>query len=183
MRVRVRDGGGGVRLLGVGTFAIALAALVSAQQVPATKPSAYPFAGPDVQQFVRAALTDRLRANDVPDLNLLQSSRRIGVRDVMPKAHLLLQESALPELDPYQLFLLSPADAQAMADRRAATIPFITIDQPSIDGDRATISLGVDIATPSNPRVIKLCCCTGQAEFHRSGGGWTFVKWLTTVCS
>jgi quercetin dioxygenase-like cupin family protein len=145
--------------------------------------ASYPLAAPDVQQFVRMALMDRVRANDVPDLNLLHASHRIAVRDVMPTAHLALNESALPQLDPYHFFLLSPADAQAVADRRKQTMPFLTVDQPSIDGDTATVWLGVDIAAPADPNMIRLCCCTGRAEFRRSGGGWAFVKWLVTICS
>jgi len=137
----------------------------------------------EVQAFVRAALENRLRANDVPDLNLAAGSHRLAVRDSMPRAHLILKEAALPEVEGYQLYLLSAAEAQAEADRHNASVLFIAVDEPSINGDSATIWLGVDTAVPSQSGLIKLCCCTGKAEFRRSASSWHFVKWSTMVCS
>ena len=84
----------------------------------------------EVQAFVRAALTDRFRANDIPDLKLLDATRPIGVRTVMPQARLMLIEQALPVMDGYEFFLISAADAQAAADREGKPVAFVTVDQP-----------------------------------------------------
>ena len=188
MGVRVRVGVG-VRVGVRGTLATAV--FVAAFAITAAAPAARAGreqtwtqpASDEIQALVRAALEDRLRANDIPDLNLLQGSRRIGVRGVMPRAQRSLSDSALPRLDGYELFLLSPADAQGAADRRNETIEFITVDDPAVGPERATIWIGVDTAVPAKSGLIKLCCCTGQAEFRRNGDGWTFVKWVSMVCS
>ena len=144
-------------------------------------PPSFPLASDEVQAFVRAALADRLRANDIPDGNLLQS-RRVGVRSVMPQAHLALNETALPQVT-YELFLQSPAEAQAEADRRNTPVAFLIVDSPAINGDTATLTLGVDMATPRSSHLVKLCCCAGTAEYQRSGSTWVFVKWSSIVCS
>ena len=44
-------------------------------------------------------------------------------------------------------------------------------------------SLGVDVIFPSDPRTVKTCCCTGQAQFQRVENRWTFQKWAGMVCS
>ena len=164
-------------------LALCLSVPMAAGGLAQTPPHpAAPFAPDELQTFVRAALADRLQANDLPDKNLLHAPR-IGVRDMMPQAHLTLREAALPAVDGYDLFLLSPSDAQAEADRRKTSVAFITVDEPVIAGDTATIWLGVDIAVPSQSGLVKLCCCSGKAEFRRAGNSWTFVKWSGVVCS
>jgi len=136
-----------------------------------------------VQEFVKAALADRLRANDIPDLKVLDSSRPIGIRDVMPEAGERLESAAVPAVGSYRFFLLSPADAQAAADRDSTPVAFLTVDRPIISGDSATIVIGVDLTLPRTSHQVKLCCCTGSAEFQRTDRGWTFVKWSGMVCS
>jgi hypothetical protein len=148
-----------------------------------SRPADYPQASADIQAFVRDALTDRLRANDVPDMGMLHWSQPIGVRAVMPQAQLTLSESALPKVDKYEFVLLSPADAQARADRANEAFPFLVVDQPVIGATTATLWLGVDIALPRAQHAVKQCCCAGRAEFRRTSGGWTFAKWLQQVCS
>ena len=155
--------------------------VASASLAQAPSRASLPLAPDDVQAFVRAALADRLRGNDIPDGNLLQS-RRIGVRDVMPQAHLALKEMALPQVT-YELFLQSPADAQAEADRRNAPVAYLIVDDPIITGDAATLWLGVDTAIPRASGLLKLCCCTGKAEYRRVDDSWVFVKWSSMVCS
>lgn len=141
-------------------------------------------AAPDaVQAFVRAALMDRFRANDIPDYKVLGTSHRIGIRSSMPEAAMLLTDASLPDVDGYAFFLLSPSEAQTTADRRSETVAFITVDRPVLEGDTATVWLGVDVAAPTHPNTIRLCCCSGKAEYRRIRDGWSFVKWSTMICS
>ena len=136
-----------------------------------------------VQAFVKAALTDRLQANDIPDSKLLDRSKPIGISTALPQAHMTLTSAALPSVRGYELFLLSPADAQAAANRDAKTIAFISVDQPAIDAASATLQIGVDIVLPDKSGQWKACCCTGKAEFRRTPDGWAFVKWSGIVCA
>jgi hypothetical protein len=181
--------GVGVRVGALGpvvaaVFAAAFLIAVSAPAAPASQEVTWPQpAAPEIQAFVRSALDDRLRANDIPDLKLLQGSRHISVRNVMPRAQRSLSESALPQIEGYDVVLVSPAEAQATADRRNETVEFITVDDAIVGPSTATIEIGVDRAVPRTSGLIKLCCCTGQAEFRRSAGGWAFVKWASIVCS
>jgi hypothetical protein len=136
-----------------------------------------------VQSFVRASLADRFRAGDIPDLKILDASRRIGVRSVMPEAHQTLTDAALPVVEGYQFFLLSPDDAQATADREKKNVTFVTVDLPEPDSDPATIVIGVGMIVPRHSGVITLCCCAGKAEFRRAHDAWTFAKWSYVRCS
>ena len=99
----------------------------------------------------------------------------------MPEAGLKLSRAALPQRDGYSFVLLSAAAAQAEADRSGRPVYFITVDQPSITDDTATISLGVDVVSPREPKTINMCCCTGQGQFRRTGGRWAFVKWAQMI--
>lgn len=90
---------------------------------------------------------------------------------------------APPQREGYEFFLISIGTAQAEADKSRQEVRFITVDRPSITGDAATVSVGVDLVLPREPRVIKLCCCTGYGEFRRTNGRWTFVRWAETICS
>jgi hypothetical protein len=171
------------------TLMIACAAVVALGAVPPTSTrQAIPLAKErpaprEIEDLVRQALEDRLAANDIPDGKLLAQSPRIAVRAEMPDAQLTLGEAALPRREGQDAFLISVASAQADADRTGTPVHFIGVDGPSIIGETATISLGVDVVFPRDPKVVKLCCCTGRAEFARVGGRWTFVKWGGMVCS
>jgi hypothetical protein len=171
-----------VRGVAHGAWVAAAATILS---IGAARPSQQASAAaPDgVQAFVKAALTDRFQANDIPDFKILGTSYRIAIRSTMPEAAMTLTDAALPAVNGYQFFLLSPADAQTAADRRHESVSFITVDRPRIEGDRASIWLGVDVAEPADSNMIWLCCCRGEAEFRRTSRGWSFVKWGTTRCS
>jgi hypothetical protein len=150
-------------------------------RVQAQSPEA--MATSDVEVLVKQAVEDRIGARDIPDGNLLGKATRIAIREEMPEAGLKLGRAALPQLAGYEFFLISEAAAQAQADRVRRAVYFITVDRPSIIADTATVSLGVDVAFPREPKTIKMCCCTGQGQFLRVGGRWTFVKWGQTICS
>jgi hypothetical protein len=140
-------------------------------------------ATPDIELLVKQAVEDRLGAKDLPDGHLLGKATRIAIREEMPEAGLKLGRGAVPQRDGYAFSLISGAAAQAEADRVGRPVFFITVDRPSITDDTATISLGVDVASPREPTSIKMCCCTGQGQFRRTGDRWTFVKWAQMICS
>lgn len=137
----------------------------------------------EIESLIKQALEDRLAANDLPDGNLLSGSRRIAVRDEMPEASLTFSAAALPRRDGYAFYLISTATAQTDADQNGQEMPFITIDRPSIGQDTAMIWLGVDVAAPRNPNLVRLCCCSGEAQFRRVEHRWRFVKWDVVMCS
>jgi hypothetical protein len=114
---------------------------------------------------------------------LLGKATRIAIREEMPEAGLKLSRGALPQRPGYEFSLISEVGAQAEADRVRRAVYFIIVDRPSIVEDTATLSLGVDVESPREPKTIKMCCCTGQGQFRRAGGRWTFVKWAQTICS
>jgi hypothetical protein len=114
---------------------------------------------------------------------LLGKATRIAIREEMPDARLRLSRGALPQRAGYEFVLISEAAAQAEADRVRRAVYFITVDRPSITEDTATISIGVDVVSPREPKSIKMCCCNGVGQFQRAGGRWTFVKWVQMICS
>jgi hypothetical protein len=137
----------------------------------------------DIEVLVKQAVEDRFGAKDLPDGNLLGKANRIAIREEMPDAGLRLSRGALPQRAGYEFVLISAAAAQAEADRVGRAVYFITVDRPAITEDTATISLGVDVVSPREPKSIKMCCCNGVGQFQRGGGRWTFVKWAQMICS
>jgi hypothetical protein len=140
-------------------------------------------AAPDIELLVKQSVEDRFGARDLPDGNLLGRTTRIAIRAEMPEEGLKLGRGALPQRNGYAFSLISGAAAQAEADRAGRPVYFITVDRPSITDDTATISLGVDVVSPREPKSIKMCCCNGIGQFQRAGGRWTFVKWVQMICS
>ncbi len=140
-------------------------------------------ASAEIDALVKQAVEDRFTARDLPDGNLLGKATRIAIREEMPEAGLKLSRAALPQRDGFSFVLISGAAAQAEADRSGRPVYFIAVDQPSITGDTATISLGVDVVSPREPKTISMCCCTGHGQFRRTGGRWAFVKWAQMICS
>jgi hypothetical protein len=140
-------------------------------------------AGAEIDLLVKQAVEDRFGAKDLPDGNLLGKATRIAIREEMPDARLRLSRGALPQRAGYEFVLLSEVAAQAEADRAGREVYFITVDRPSITQDTATISIGVDVVSPREPKSIKMCCCNGVGQFQRAGGRWTFVKWAQMICS
>jgi hypothetical protein len=150
-------------------------------QAPALAP--LPVADEAIQQFARAALEDRLAAKSLPDIGLLREQTRIGIREEMPAARLRLDQRALPHAHGLDFFLISESAAQAQADRTKNHVTYLTVERPVINGEDASIVLGVDMAIPPDPKTVKLCCCDGEAHFQRVKGRWTFVRWGLERCS
>ena len=113
---------------------------------------------------------------------MLRDLNRIGIREELPKAGLKLTPEAVPKLQGVEFYLTSFLDTQRAADATNRPVTFIAADQPTITGDKATLRLGLDVSFPTNPEVVKLCCCSALGEFRRDQGRWVFVKWGEMIC-
>ena len=165
------------RIRSAKAFALLLACLATAQ-APKLKP-----ASAEIEDFIHQALADRMAAGALSDFDLVGKSRRILVLDELPNAGLRISLKALPASSLHKYVPLSNAAIQAEADRAKETLYFITIDQPVITGDEATVWLGVDLTEPTGSKMVKLCCCASQDLFRRSQERWQFVKSLMRRCS
>jgi hypothetical protein len=137
----------------------------------------------EIETFVKQAIEDRFAAKNIPDFNLLDKGTRVAILEEMPAARMRLGKGALPERAGYEFYFIALAATQQQADTMQRPVPFIAVDGPSIAGDTATLSMGVDVTFPTDPKIVKLCCCTGRGEFKRVDGRWTFVKWGQMICS
>ncbi len=120
-------------------------------------------------------LADRIPANDIPGLNLLQGVKRIAIRS--DRVRLPLGEEALPALEGYELRLISTEEAQAEAERTQTIIQFIAIERLQIQGNTASLSIGVDFTMPPDPKRVKMCCCSRWLEYRRIDDRWVFARW------
>lgn len=139
---------------------------------------------PDIQLLVRSAIADRIKANDVPDLDLrFGRNRTVSIRREMTRTRMMLTDEAVPQVEGFSFSLRTTAALQAEADRTQRSTPiFIIVNGAGIAGERGVIELGTDILLP--PGKFKLCCCWGNATFARSGEGWTFTSWnKSVICS
>ena len=168
------------------SVAITLAGVLSAHIV-ASKPQAeeWPKAPPDIQLLVRSAIADRIKANDVPDLDLrFGRNRAVSIRREMTRTRMMLTDEAVPQVEGFSFTLRTRAALQAEADRTQRVTPmFIIVNGAGIAGEQGVIELGTDILLPTG-KDGKLCCCRGNATFTRSVEGWTFGSWnKSVVCS
>lgn len=138
-------------------------------------------AASELELFAKHAVEDRLAAGDLPDLGMLEGSRRIIVRREMPWAGLKLGPAARPAVVGFELDLVPQVVIQKRANKMGLAVYYIGVDYPEITGDTAMISLGIDVAVPRGSGPY-LCCCTGKARFSRSELGWTFVEWTSEWC-
>lgn len=92
-----------------------------------------------LETFVRQALEDRLAVSDIPDIKLLGTTKRIGIREEIPLAGLKLSSGALPRRTGYEFYLVSRSAAQSMADQTRQHVYLITVDRPSMSGSSATV--------------------------------------------
>ena len=97
----------------------------------------------DTEHFIRAAIADRFKAGDIPDLNLLPDRTRVLVRKELVDAKLTLTADALPNLPATTFEMISLQEAETLARRTGRDIVNLTVDNPHIDGDAATISLTI----------------------------------------
>jgi hypothetical protein len=134
-----------------------------------------------IESLIKQALEDRLAENDIPD-GILLGRTRVAILQVMPRTGQTLTDRALPQREGTEFYLLSGKDAQAEADRTGRNVPYIVVDQPTIDGDTGSLAIGVDFVMPREKKVAKQCCCTGYGQFKRVAGKWTLLKWTRIIC-
>ena len=146
------------------------------------RPQANTAPSAEIESLIKQALEDRLAENDIPD-GILLGRTRIAILQVMPRTGQTLTNRALPQRAGTEFYLLSSRDAQAEADRTGKNVPYIFVDQPAIDGDSGSLSIGVDFVMPRDKKQVKLCCCTGFGQFKKVAGKWTLLKWARMVCS
>jgi hypothetical protein len=138
-------------------------------------PSQAQAAAREINTLIRQVLADRIPAKDIPGHNLLQGAKRIAIRS--DRVRLPLGEEALPALEGYELRLISIEEAQAEAERTHALVLFIAIDNLQIGGGTANLSIGVDFMMPSDPKLVKTCCCSRALEYRRIDDRWVFARW------
>ena len=138
-------------------------------------PSSQAQATAEVDALVRQVLADRIAANDIPSLNVLRGAKRIAVRS--DRVRLPLGKDALPELEGYELRLISREEAQVEAERTQTFVYFIAIERLQIQGDTASLSIGVDFAMPPDSKLTKMCCCSRWLDYRRVENRWIFVRW------
>jgi hypothetical protein len=142
-----------------------------------------PHARGEIVRFVREALRDRVLAGDIPDFTLIGDRHRLPVLARMPGAEVWLTQDYLPDVPDTSFELITLGDAEARAKQTGREVVYLVVDAPRIEGDEGTITLGVDMAMPEKPGTVKLCCCTGRAQFHKAAERWVFVKWISETCS
>lgn len=135
----------------------------------------------EIESLIKQALEDRLAEHDIPD-GILLGRTRIAILQVMPRTGQTLTTRALPQREGTEYYLLTSKDAQAEADRTGRNVPYVVVDQPTIDGDTGSLAIGVDFAMPRDKKSEKSCCCTGFGQFKRVTGKWTFQKWARIIC-
>jgi hypothetical protein len=132
-------------------------------------------ASAEIDTLVREALESQFMAK-FPDFHLLDRSRPIAIHAVVPMSGLLLSDAALPKLENHEFRLVSLAEAQAEADRTQQPFLYIEVERAAIVGDVGMLTMGVDLALPSNSNLFKMCCCNAAVAFRRLNDRWTFVS-------
>jgi hypothetical protein len=163
--------------------ATALALPVRARAVGA-QAGTMPDAPPAIQTLVRQAIEDRLKAADIPDLDLrFGRNRGLHIRREISHSGRLLTEEALPRVAGFTFSILTKAELQAESDRLNQSAMFIIVNAASIQGDTAAVELGTDILMPTTSRALKQCCCIAVGTFNHRDVGWAFDHWSGLVCS
>jgi hypothetical protein len=156
--------------------ALMAAALLNSVHVRPTAQKTNPPAA-EADALVRQVLADRIAAKDIPDFGLLRGAKRVAVRSDGVGLGLALGKDALPALEGYELRLISTTEAQAEAERTQASVYFIAIVHLQIGGDTAGLWIGVDFTMPTDPKMVKMCCCSRLLEYRRVEDRWVFVRW------
>lgn len=154
------------------------AVLVAAGQLPAARE-----VNPEVEAFVREAIADRFAAGRIPDMGMIEDRRHVFVLKQMPGDRFAVTPDALPKLPNTTLEPITVQDAEAMAKRTGRDVVYLVVGDPRVDGDTASLVLGVDLALPPDAGLVKMCCCTGRASFRRISNRWVFEKWVSQTCS
>jgi hypothetical protein len=140
---------------------------------PSSRQPEWQPAAPEIELLVKQALEDRMPLS-FPYQALLTSD--VGLRRELPAARLTIGPDALPSMAGYTFELASSTTAQAEANRTMKYISIVTVDRPSIAGDRATLWMGVSTFAPAGAFNV-MCCCAREATYVLREGRWMFSKW------
>jgi hypothetical protein len=153
----------------------------TASQQTASSPALRP-APPEVEALVRAAIADRYQASDIPDQALLQGKDAVHVFDEMKRSGYVLSAAAVPKIPSTNLVLVGRARARDLARGTGSGLHFIEVDDVRIEGDRASLKMGVGVYPDPAFEGAQLCCCSARAELARDGAAWQFRDWGERVC-
>jgi hypothetical protein len=145
-------------------------------QVQAPRPT-------EVDLLIRMLLEQSMtNPKDLADSTMLPTVGPVYVRAEIPGSPgAIVTPQALPRTG--RFVIKHAAELQAEADRTRKTVPFIAFTTAEVIGDRATAEHGVDIAVPTDPNVIKMCCCSERKQYVRKGATWEATGVVVTSCS
>jgi hypothetical protein len=130
----------------------------------------------EVDAFVRAALSDRFAAGDIPDQNLVADHNPIYLFDEMERSAYQLSPAALPEVAGRRFALVTRTQARDIAYGRGG-ICLLEVDGVELSGDRARLRIGVS-AYPDVTKSLMYGGGSAEAEFRRgTDGKWIFATW------
>ena len=129
----------------------------------------------EMDGLVRQVLADRIAANDIPSLNIARGTKRITV--LSDPVRLPISKDALPAIDGYDFRLITAEEAQAESDKTKLFVYFIAIERLQIQGDTASLWIGMDFTMPSDSKLAKMCCCSRPLDYRRADDRWVFVRW------
>ena len=129
----------------------------------------------EIDGVVRQVLADRIAANDIPSLDTARGTRRIAVRS--DPVRLPISKDALPAIEGYDFRLITAEEAQAESDKTKRFVYFIAIERLHIQGDTASLWIGMDFTMPSDSKLAKMCCCSRPLDYRRADDRWVFVRW------
>jgi len=124
-----------------------------------------------------------VEAKDLPDIGMLPKDGPIIVQSDIPGQKATIDSRALPSIKGRKLVLMTRKEIQDKADRDDATLTYVEIDSIVVEGTVAKVSVGTNMAIPTNSHLAKLCCCTGLAIFNLVKDSWIFGNWSETVCA
>ena len=129
----------------------------------------------EIDGLVRQVLADRIAANDIPSLGVARGTKRIAVRS--DPVRLPISKDALPAVEGYDFRLITAEEAQSESDKTNLFVYFIAIERLHIQGDTASLWIGMDFTMPSDSKLAKMCCCSRPLDYRRADDHWVFVRW------
>jgi hypothetical protein len=129
---------------------------------------------------VRVALSDRFRARDIPDQNMLGDHDPVYLFDEMERSAYRLSPAALPAVAGKHFALVARTEARDLAYGRRG-LWFLEVDAVELSGARAKLRIGVS-AYPAATKDLVYGGGSADAEFNRGpDGNWEFASWGPTL--
>jgi hypothetical protein len=162
---------------------ICLLVCIEACASPPVRPPDLPLlksAPPAVEALVSAAVSDRFRAGDIPDQNLVTDGSPVYLFNELERSGYQLGPAALPKVPGLRFAQVNRTEARDLAYGRGG-LWMVEVDDVEIAGERAHLTIGV-LAYPDVTKDAVHCGGQAEAEFRRRGdGAWEFVSWGPTL--